>query len=240
MALSAPQGSGDVLNPADIENHTLVVCPTEFIPHIKTQFTKDGEISPAIRVNVADLSAEGGPAIYRGVMWFNVKLYNGLRRQIGETILGRMTKGQATPGQSAPWQLQDIMQEANWVQYAEQWLATDLGQSFELLQVEDIQAAERAASQGGQQAAPVAAAPPAPAGPPAAVTPNFGGSQPPSAPPAPPTTPAAPPAPVAGPPASAVAAPVTVADPMAALAGLPPEELQKMLAVLQQQQNASS
>src|SRR4051812_7637009 len=103
MALSAPQMAGDQLNPVDINLHTLVVIPVEYRDHVPTKFTKPDEKSPAIVCNVADLSAEGGvPVIYRGVMWFNVLLYNGLRRQIGQTILGRMVQGQATGGNSAP------------------------------------------------------------------------------------------------------------------------------------------
>lgn len=239
MALSAPQGNGDMLNPVDIENHTLVICPVEFLPHVKTQFTKDGEVSPAIRVNVADLSAEGTP-VYSGVMWFNVKLYNGLKRQIGETILGRMTKGVASPGQSAPWQLLDVMGETDWVNYANSWLESQAGVDFEAASATDaIQAANNPSTPNAVPAAapapapaPVQAAPatppaaPAPAGPPAAVAPSF-------SPPAPAL--AAPSAPV---PAAAAAA--GAPNLAAMLAGLPAEEQAKMMAILSQQANASS
>lgn len=243
MALSAPQNQdGDRLQPADIVGHTMVICPIEYIPHIQTVNTKAGEQSPAIRVNVAVLSqpdAEGKPAIYRGALWFNVKLYGGLRKQIGETILGRMEQGQGTPGQNPPWQLADVMGDPEWVAFATNWLATPEGESFEAEAIRQVNAAAKAAEQDTHHA-PVAAAaaPPVqaapapvarPAGPPPAVPPaSF-------APPAP----AAPPVAVqAGPPPAAIPAQAT--DLATVLGGLPPDEQAKMLALLQQNNKASS
>lgn len=230
MALSAPQMAGDQLNPADIENHTIIVIPTEYREHVPTIHTKSGEQSPCIVVNVAHLSAEGGqPVVYRGVMWFNALLHGGLKRQIGQTILGRMVKGQAQTGKNPPWQLLDILStEPAWVQFAEQWLTTPDGQAFEA-------EGQRAANQGSAVSAPASAAP----------------AQ--AAPPPPPAAPAAPPAPVAAPPASAPPAPPAAApapapaappaaggvDLASALASLPDEERAKMLAVLGNQGQAA-
>lgn len=233
MALSAPEMAGDQLQPVDIFNHTMVVIPTEYRDHVQTKHTKPGEKSPAIVVNVVDFSAEGGPTVYRGVMWFNVMLYNGLRRQIGQTILGRMVQGQASGGNNAPWMLQDVMGEADWVNYANQWLATPEGVAFE-------QEGQRTVQQL-QSSAPAAAAPaaatPAPSGPPAAPA----GPPANAAPAGPPAAPAGPPAAPAGPPAATPApAPAAAVNPMEAmLAMLPPEEQAKVRAALANQAQAA-
>jgi hypothetical protein len=229
MALSAPVTSGDQLNPADIENHTLVVIPVLHQADVPTEYSKAGEPSPCITVNVADLSAEGGvPVVYKGVMWWNAFLQGGLKRQIGQTILGRMTQGQKTPGKNAPWQLLDVMGEQAWVTYAEQWLATPEGKAFELEGQREANAAPPSVT------APAAATPPpAPAGPPPAPAgpPTAPAGPPASAPAGPPT---APPAAPAGPPAAAPAG-----DLAAQLAGLPADEVAKMLAALQNQGQAA-
>ena len=185
MALSAPQQNGDLLNQADIEGHNLIVAPTEFIPHIPTVHTKPGEQSPAIRCNVVDLGdGTALPVKYTGVLWFGV-ISGSLKRQIGETILGRMAKGQATPGKNPPWQLMDIMAEQAWVDYANAWLAEPEGQQWEVDNIAEVNRLALAAQASGQvqaAAAPVQAAPAAqppartapPAGPPVANRPPAG------------------------------------------------------------------
>lgn len=234
MALSAPQAAGDQLQPADIENHTLIVIPTQFHVDMPTMHSKKDETSPAIESHVVDFSDPSGvPVLYRGVIWWNVMLVNGLKRQIGQTVLGRMTKGQASTGKNPPWQLLDLLSnpaEKAWVDYAESFLAGAEGSAFEK---EGQQVA------GGSvisAPAPAAATPPPPPAPP-------------SAPPAgPPATYAAPAGPPAGPPAgvptaapaAATPAPAAPAGDLASqLSGLPPEELQKMMAALQNQGQAA-
>lgn len=222
MALSAPQQqSGDQLNPADIENHTLVVIPIQWEADVPTEYSKVGETSPCIRANVADLSAVGGvPVIYRGVMWWNAFLQGGLKRQIGQTILARMTQGQKSPGKNAPWQLLDIMTETEWVNFAESWLASPEGREFEQEGQREALGATTASV-----SAP-AAATPAPTGPPAPAA-------------APPVT-QAPPAAPAAPPAQAAPAPTPGAvDPMEMLAAMPEAERAMFLAALANQNQAA-
>lgn len=238
MALEAPQQMGDQLNPADIENHTMIVTPVEYVPHIQTIHTKPNEQSPAIRVNVVDLSDPSGvPVMYNGVLWFNQLLYGNLKKQIGATLLGRMVKGTASPGRNAPWQLADIMAETAWVEYANSWLATELGQEWEVAQITEVNrianqaptappvpVAQAAYAPPAAQAPPVATPPPAPAAP-AAVA-----------------APAGPP-PLAGPPVAAAAPTPAVggATSLAAmLAALPAEEQAKMAALIAAQGQASS
>lgn len=242
MALAAPQMAGDQLNPVDIENHTLLVIPVEFIPHLPTIHTKKDEQSPAIRCNVVDFSEPSGvPTIYRGVLWFNVQLYNGLRRQIGASVLGRMIKGQGQPGKNPPWTLLDLLSNPNekaWVDYVEQWLTTAEGQAFEIgsqneaantAATAQVDAVTSGAAAGPPSAPPVASAPPAPPAPPAGPPATYA---PPAGPPAM-TAPGAPPAPAAAP------TPAPAGDLAAQIAGLPADEVAKVLAALQNQGQAA-
>lgn len=236
MPLEAPQQMGDLLNQADCLNHTMIVAPTEFIEHIPTVNTKPGEKSPAIRVNVADFHADpNNPTIYRGVLWFGV-ISGNLRRQIGAFVAGRMGQGQASPGRNAPWQLQDITNEADWMAHLGNWLDnTEAGATF---QTEAIQETNRAAN-----AAQVAAASgPAPAAPSAPQVPTPAPAPAVARPPAPVAAPApgvsAPSAPATAPPAAAASAPA--GDLASQLAGLPAEEIAKVMAIMQNQGNASS
>lgn len=238
MALESPQQMGDQLNPVDIENHTMIVTPVEYVPHIQTIHTKPNEQSPAIRVNVVDLSDPSGvPVMYNGVLWFNQLLYGNLKKQIGATLLGRMVKGTASPGRNAPWQLADIMAETAWVDYANSWLGTPLGQEWEVAQIAEVnRVASQAPAAPPVPVAQAAYAPPAAQAPPVAT--------PPPAPPAAVAAVAAPagPPPLAGPPVAAVAQ-AQVARPTdlaALLANLPAEEQARMAALIAAQGQASS
>lgn len=235
MTLEAPQQQGDMLSQADCLNHTMIVAPTEFIEHIQTVNTKPGEKSPAIRVNVADFSADPhNPTIYRGVLWFGV-ISGALRRQIGSFIACRMGQGAASPGRNAPWQLIDITQEADWMAFLSNWLDnTTQGTDFQVEAIEELNRVNAAAAaapapaapQANAQQAPAPAAAPAPQAPPA----------PPAAPPA--SAPA--PAPASAPGATAAPAPAPGAGNLAdQLAGLPAGELQKVMALLAQQGQAA-
>lgn len=237
MPLNAPQQQGDILNQADVLNHTMIVAPTEFIPHIQTVNTKPGEQSPAIRCHVADFVGANGeslsePIVYRDVLWFGV-ITGPLRRQIGDFLAGRMTQGQASPGRNAPWQLSDVTTDQAWMNHLLNWLDnTPAGEAFTAEAVTaTLRAAEStsAAAPAAVQAAPVSPAQAAPPAPPAL-----------AAPPAAPSVTAPAPAPAAAP--AAPAAPALAApagDPLAHLAGLPPEELAKVMALLSQQGQAA-
>jgi hypothetical protein len=159
MPLEAPQPQGDMLNQKDCLGHTMIVAPTEFIDHIQTVNTKPGEKSPAIRVNVVDFVNPDQPVIYRGVLWFGV-ISGNLRRQVGSFVAGRMGQGQANPGKNAPWQLDDITQEADWMAHLNNWLDnTQAGQDFQAEAIAETNRAAQAAQVAGAPAlaAPVAA-----------------------------------------------------------------------------------
>jgi hypothetical protein len=234
MALEAPAQQGDLFQPADCLGHTMIVAPTEFIEHLQTVNTKPGEKSPAIRVNVVDFAAPDAPVVYRGALWFGV-ISGNLRRQVGSFLAGRMGQGQASPGRNAPWQLDDVTGEADWMAHMNNWLDnTPEGVAF---QTEAIQETNRAASAAA--ANPAVAAPATPAAPaPAPVAAPAPAPRPAAPAPSPVSRPVAP-APVA-PPAAAVAPVAAPAGDLGAqLAGLPAEELQKVMALIAQQGQAA-
>lgn len=232
MPLEAAPSMGDMLQPADIKGHTLIVAPTEFIPHLPTVHTKPGEQSPAIRSNVVDFVDPDNPVVYNGVLWFGV-LSGTLRRKVGSFIAGRMAQGQGSPGKNPPWQLDSIETEADWMAHLNNWLDhTPVGQAFQTEAIKDTVALAEAptkpeeaapAATPAPVAAPVAAPRPAPVAAPA---------------PSPATRPGSlgAPAPAPAPVASAAA---PTGDLMAQLGGLPPGELEKALALIAQQNQAA-
>lgn len=102
---SAPKGGGDQCAAADVNGHLLIVRPLEFVEGIVT--TRGP--ADAIRVDVADLTTG---KVYGDALWFQTVLRNGLRRQIGTTVLGVMGQGMAKAGQDAPWVLTDATADA--------------------------------------------------------------------------------------------------------------------------------
>jgi len=234
MALEAPAQQGDLFQPSDCLGHTMIVAPTEFIDHIQTVNTKPGEKSPAIRVNVVDFADPDAPVVYRGALWFGI-ISGVLRRNVGSFLAGRMGQGQASPGRNAPWQLNDVTGEADWMAHMNNWLDnTQAGVDFQAEAITETNRAAAAQASNPTPAAPVAATP-APAAAPVAAAPA-----PRPAPPAasPVSRPVAP-APVAPPAAAVAPAAAPGGDLAAQLAGLPPDELQKVMALMAQQGQAA-
>lgn len=120
MPFCAPRTGGDICKPKDIIGHLLVVKPLEFVEKIQTEMGP----SDAIRVDVADLDAQGGPVIFRDALWFNTLLL-GLRRQLGELVLGRMSQGTARGSQSPPFMLVDATADPGATSRATLWLAAN-------------------------------------------------------------------------------------------------------------------
>jgi len=231
VALSAPQTMGDMLPQSDVNGHTMIVAPTEFIPHIPTKNTKAGEQSPAIRCNIVDFSVAdpNNPAIYRGVLWFGV-ISGSLRRQVGQLLAARMGQGQATNGNNPPWQLIDVTGEADWMAFMNNWLDnTQAGKDFQAEAENEVRQAALNTPVAGAPATPPAPAAAAPPVPPAAPV----VTAPPAAPPV-----AVPPA--AAPPVAAPAAtPAPPAGLEALLAAMPDDQRAAALAVLAAQSQAA-
>lgn len=119
--LSSPR-AGDIIKPSDVVGHLLIVRPIEFLPDFPTS---NGN-RDAVRVDVADLNANTDSGdwgiTYRDALWFGRVLVSGLRRQMGEMVLGWMAQGIGKPGQNPPFQLTDAMGNTEAVRAAQQWL----------------------------------------------------------------------------------------------------------------------
>lgn len=119
--LSSPRNA-DMLKPADIVGHLLIVRPLEFVPDVQTTLgPKD-----AVRCDVSDLNQNNPDGsygvIFRDVLWFGRQLIPGLRRQIGECALGWMSQGISKPGQNPPYMLTDAMGDLPARTAAQSWL----------------------------------------------------------------------------------------------------------------------
>lgn len=115
--------AGDICKPLDVVGHLLLVRPVEFLPDFQTSLG----VRDAIRIDIADLSAndQSGQwgAVYRDALWFGRVLVAGLRRQIGDLVLARMATGVAKPGQNPPFNLVDMVPDAQAVAAGQQWIA---------------------------------------------------------------------------------------------------------------------
>lgn len=94
-----PSSGSDIVKPADLLGHLLLVTPLEFKESITTAF---GE-SSAIAVDLVDLDTTEE---FHDVLFFGRGLIANLKSNIGAQVLGRMAQGIARTGQSAPWVLE--------------------------------------------------------------------------------------------------------------------------------------
>lgn len=151
-SLSSPS-AGDICKPLDVVGHLLLIRPVEFLP----EFATSNGLRDAVRIDIADLSANDDQgqwgAVYRDALWFGRVLVAGLRRQIGEIVLGRMAQGVAKPGQNPPFNLVDMIPDPQAVAAAQSWLA---------LHPEFANGSATSTPTTTPQPAPVVAPPPAP------------------------------------------------------------------------------
>jgi hypothetical protein len=115
IEFASPASSGNVLKPADIEGHLLIVEPLEFRANMQTSM---GE-SDAIAVTVHDITTS---ETHEDILWFSRVLVGSLKARIGQKVLGVMGKGDAKPGQTAPWVLKDASGEPKAVEAATAFL----------------------------------------------------------------------------------------------------------------------
>lgn len=113
VAPTAPQG--DMVKPADLNGHLLIITPIAMREGITTSL---GE-ADAIAVDLVDLT-DG--VEYHDVLFFNKALVSTLNNNIGNQVLARMGQGIAKPGKSAPWILLDATQDANDVKLATDYI----------------------------------------------------------------------------------------------------------------------
>jgi hypothetical protein len=123
MQFEAPSSGGNVLRPADVEGHLLVVEPHEFRANMSTSM---GD-SDAIAVTVHDIT-DG--TTHQDILWFSRVLVGSLKGRIGSKVLGVMAKGDAKPGQTAPWIIKDASGEPKAVKAATDYLVNLVGASM--------------------------------------------------------------------------------------------------------------
>lgn len=117
-----PSPGGEVLPPRDLVGQLLIVRPigTEQVQ------TQNYGIKEAVRVDVAVLTQQNADGTWgvvsRDVLWFSGRIIGSLKRQLGDLVLARMTRGTGKPGQEPPYELTDATTDAQAVAFAEQWM----------------------------------------------------------------------------------------------------------------------
>jgi len=91
-------GSSEKVKIADLNGHTVVIVPNEYIANIETVHGS----SDAVNATIHDI--DGGKT-YESQLIFNRVLVNGLKEKVGKRVLGVVGKGNAKAGKSAPWVL---------------------------------------------------------------------------------------------------------------------------------------
>ena len=174
------QGNGVRLYPKEILGHLLLVWAIEYIEHAPTQYTKPGQPSDVVVVDVVDLSdldGEGQPVVARCTWWRQAQLIKSLRGKVGraDPILVSMGKGTAAVGKSQPYVLTSQTQNEQAVAMAQAWWAAN--QDFEpskpmpRAQVQDETPADPWAGQPDPGVSLPGLPPARPAGPPTGPTP---------------------------------------------------------------------
>ena len=129
MPFNEPDVSGR-LNPRDVIGHLLMVWPVDYIEHSPTKYSKAGQASDVIVVDVVDLDdvdeGTGLPGkLCRSVWWRPGNLIKALKKQVGtkDPYLAWMNQGGASQGMNAPFILTSATADPKAVERAEAWLA---------------------------------------------------------------------------------------------------------------------
>src|SRR5215471_18553265 len=108
MSLFDDEAAAGHLKPIHVMKHLLLVWSIDYIEHSPTQFTKPGQNSDVVVVDVVDLDQPDDDG-YQGLLsrntwWRNARLIAFFKGRIGRPrpSLGRMEKGIATMG-NAPY-----------------------------------------------------------------------------------------------------------------------------------------
>jgi len=95
---SSGGGASEKVKISDLEGHTVVIVPAEYVASIETVHGN----SDAVNATIHDV--DGGKT-YESQLIFNRVLVNGLKDKIGSRVLGVVGKGTQKAGKSAPWVL---------------------------------------------------------------------------------------------------------------------------------------
>jgi hypothetical protein len=94
--------AGEKLDLNALNGALLHITVHELVKDIETSFGK----SNAIRADIVALDGDHKGEEFADVLIFPRVLISQLTPDIGETVVGRLGKGDAKPGKSAPWLLQ--------------------------------------------------------------------------------------------------------------------------------------
>jgi len=111
----ASSGGSEKVKIADLEGHTVVIVPNEYVAAIETVHGT----SDAVNATIHDI--DGGKT-YESQLIFNKVLVSGLKDKIGKRVLGVVGKGSAKAGRSAPWIL--VVANEEQTQAAAEYLST--------------------------------------------------------------------------------------------------------------------
>jgi hypothetical protein len=128
MPFAEPETAGGPY-PKDLVGHLLMVWPVDYIDDAPTQFSRSGQASDVIVVDLVDLnekdtfSGETG-LLARGAWWRPGRLIGSLKRRLGskDPVLAWMTMGTASKGMNAPYELATATGDAAAVAAANAWL----------------------------------------------------------------------------------------------------------------------
>jgi hypothetical protein len=116
-------GGGSGFSLGDHDGQLLLIIPTGWADQIATEYGP----SDALECDVALLSGDAAGTTFPDSLIFQ-SLRNGLKRQMGELVLGRLGRGEKKPGRDAPWILTDPTDED--IAGAERWTSSDDGAAF--------------------------------------------------------------------------------------------------------------
>jgi len=101
MKAPSTPASGEKLDLNTLNGALLLITVHELVKDIETSFGK----SNAVRVDVAVLDGDHKGSTFDDTLIFPRLLQSQLSQDIGDSVLGRLGKGEAKPGKSAPWLL---------------------------------------------------------------------------------------------------------------------------------------
>jgi hypothetical protein len=102
MKAPSTPSSGEKLDLNALNGALLHITVHELVKGIDTSFG----VTNAVRVDVAVLDGDHKGDTYDDTLIFPRVLQSQLSQDIGDSVLGRLGKGEAKPGKSAPWLLQ--------------------------------------------------------------------------------------------------------------------------------------
>jgi hypothetical protein len=128
MPFAEPETAGGPY-PRELVGHLLLIWPVDYIEDAPSKFSRTGQPSDVIVVDLVDLDEidplTGQPgAVARGAWWRPGRLIRSLKRRLGSTdpMLAWMTMGAASQGMNAPFELVSATGDKGAVERGMAWL----------------------------------------------------------------------------------------------------------------------